>query len=244
MEHMIIESLLAISILCARHRSSQHAAGRLESVDQLLQERKVSLTKPALVEALGNSDPEVRWLAALKLAEMKEVSAIPDISAALRNTGIASSQGLKIASALVSLGSREGRQAMSNFCHDPRGALQLRVTAATYLLQIGDEVCFQVVVEALQKPADDDVRMMALSLVPQFKNISENERETIGRLVTRLLSDKSPSVRLSASIAVVNLGLTAALPVLKAASVREKEEPVRSQMLELLKVLERRREHQ
>ena len=133
--------------------------------DQLLTRAKISLTKPALVGALGSSDPEVRWLAALKLAEMKEVSAIPDISAALRNTGIASSQGLKIASALVSLGSREGRQAMSNFCNDPRGALQLWVTAAAYLLQIGDEVCFQVVVEALQKPADDDVRMMALSLV-------------------------------------------------------------------------------
>jgi hypothetical protein len=47
------------------------STGHFESFAQMLQERKIQLTEDSLVAALRNPDPDVRYLAALMLAQDK-----------------------------------------------------------------------------------------------------------------------------------------------------------------------------
>src|SRR5208282_3266408 len=56
---------------------SQEVGGRLHTFGELLRERNVELTEPALLRALKSSDADVRFLSAMKLAEDKVVGAVP-----------------------------------------------------------------------------------------------------------------------------------------------------------------------
>ena len=55
---------------------------RLRTFGELLRERNVELTEPALLAALKSSDADVRYLSAMKLAEDKVVRAVPAMKAA------------------------------------------------------------------------------------------------------------------------------------------------------------------
>src|SRR5260370_37845053 len=57
--------------------------GTLSTAAEILTQRHISLTKDSLVEALRNDDAQIRYLAAVQLAEDRVKDAIPAIIQAL-----------------------------------------------------------------------------------------------------------------------------------------------------------------
>jgi len=62
---------------------AQSGSVRLSRFGDLLREDHIELTEPSLIRALKNPNPEVRFLAAMKLAEDKAIDAIPAAKEAL-----------------------------------------------------------------------------------------------------------------------------------------------------------------
>jgi hypothetical protein len=80
--------ILALAATLAGGQATSESNGALPTLGELLKGHNIELTQPALVGALTNADPEVRYLAALKLAEDKEDGAIPAIKDALTSEGV------------------------------------------------------------------------------------------------------------------------------------------------------------
>ena len=74
--------ILAVALVGSQS-ISQDYSGPPPTFGELLKRHNIQLTQPALVDALRNADPEVRYLAAHKLAEDKAVETIPAIKDAL-----------------------------------------------------------------------------------------------------------------------------------------------------------------
>jgi HEAT repeat protein len=226
-------ALLSLAALCA---SGQHD-GRLSTTEESLKRHNVGLTSPALIHALGNSDSEVRYLAAQKLAEDKNKEAIPEIARALDSETVPATQ-INIAFALAQLGDNRGFIALSKSCDDQKIQAGLRVRAAGYLLNLNNESCLQAVMAVLRSDADFDSRMLALSLLGRFHHISDEDSKSMCAAAVQALTDPTPAVRISASTALVALGNPAAIPALERAVDSETDQAVKNQMRSNLKRLQ------
>lgn len=102
--------------------------GRLRTFGELLRERNVELTEPALLAALNSSDADVRYLSAMKLAEDKVVGAVPTMKAALAAESIPRDRA-NIAFALGLLGDPSGRDELKKMCGDESFPSEFRLYA-------------------------------------------------------------------------------------------------------------------
>ena len=75
--------ILAVALVGSQPISQNNDGGPLPTFGEVLKRHNIQLTQPALVDALRDTDPEVRYLAAHKLAEDKAVETIPAIKDAL-----------------------------------------------------------------------------------------------------------------------------------------------------------------
>ena len=105
----LYESFVTLMILAVALAGSQpilqnnEGQGPLPTFGELLKRHNIQLTQPALVDALRNTDPEVRDLAANKLAEDKAVETIPAIKDALASEKVPWTR-MNIALALAEMG--------------------------------------------------------------------------------------------------------------------------------------------
>ncbi|HUG97431.1 MAG TPA: HEAT repeat domain-containing protein, partial [Nitrososphaera sp.] len=141
---------------------------KLVTIEASLQQHNVALTQPALLAALRSTDAEVRWLAAQKLANDAARDAIPAIIEALDAEKVPRTK-VNIASALAQLGDNRGTVALRDVCDDVRTRSSIRMLAAQYLLNVGDEHCLGSVVQILSSKPDADSQVQALSLLPRFR---------------------------------------------------------------------------
>ena len=130
---LVIVICLLVSDISAQTASSQ-GEGRLNAPGELLRQHHIALTEDALIEALGNRDLEIRWLAAQKLAENKATDSIPYIISALRSDRTPSRSKVNMAFALAELDSSEGYRILSEICIDTKVEPHLRLLASGYLL--------------------------------------------------------------------------------------------------------------
>src|SRR5260370_9412407 len=98
---------LTILVMFVGNYSLSASGGALPTVAELLKRHNVELTQSALVGALRNPDPEVRYLAAQKLAEDKAVETIPQIMDALASEKVPLTR-MNIAFALAQFGEETG----------------------------------------------------------------------------------------------------------------------------------------
>ena len=75
--------ILAVALVGSQPISQQGFGEKPQTFGDLLKRPNIELTQQGLVDALRNTDPEVRSLAAHKLAEDKAVETIPAIKDAL-----------------------------------------------------------------------------------------------------------------------------------------------------------------
>jgi len=207
---------------------------RLSRFGDLLREHNIDLTEPALVRALKNPDSDVRFLAAMKLAEDKAVDAIPAVKHAM-TAEKAPRTRVNIAVALGLLGDPGGRDELKKVCADGDFPPEFRLYAVRYMFDLGvekDENCLRAAEEIVQI-VDSENRTVAdrgsaLELLPRFRDLTADESMKIFQLVVDRLYDPEPTVRIAASQSLADLGNANAIPYLEAAIGREQEEGTRS----------------
>jgi len=207
---------------------------RLSRFGDLLREHNIELTQPALIRALKNPDPEVRFLAAMKLSEEKSVDAIPEVKEALATEEVPRTR-VNIAVALGLLCDPGGPDELTGLCADQNFPPEFRLYAVRYMFDLhveNDTQCLQAA-EQIVQTVDADYhtpayRSMALGLLPQFRGLASEESEKVFQLVVQRLDDPEPDVRMAASRALVNLGNRAAIPYLEAAIAGARDKVVRS----------------
>lgn len=119
------------------------ANGRPPTFGELLRQRNVELTEPALLAALKSSDADVRYLSAMKLAEDKVLGAVPAMKAALAAETVPRDRA-NIAFALGLLGEPSGRDELKRMCADESFPSEFRLYAVRYMSDLsveGDEGC-------------------------------------------------------------------------------------------------------
>src|SRR5579862_2209759 len=105
---------------------------KLAGVGDLLREHNIELTKPSVLLALRNPNADVRFLAAMKLAEDKEVDAIPAIKKALTVEKVPRDR-VNMAVALGLLGDQAGRDELRKVCADNNIIPEFRLYAVRYM---------------------------------------------------------------------------------------------------------------
>jgi HEAT repeat protein len=212
----------------------------LKPLADVLQQHHIATTKTALMDALRNREPEVRWIAAQKLAEDNVKEAIPSIRDALRRDRQLPESEINIAAALAELGAPDGFAKLNAMCDDATLAPNLRIASAKYLVNLGKSGCLDSTLAILKTQTSDDIGIDALQLLPRLAGKSEAERHRVATTVVEFLLDKSPSMRLNAAIALADIGDASIVPDLKGAIAKEKEDAIRSQMQATLRKLEGR----
>jgi HEAT repeat protein len=225
----ILILLCGVVLAAFAQQSPEGSNVKLYRYGDLLREHHIELTGPALVRALKNPDASVRYLAAMKLAEDKTVDAVPAIEDALATEGVPRDR-VNIALALALLGDQTGLAELKKACADSNFNPEFRLYAATYMFDLHSqtEECLRAAEEIVtSKNATFGDRISALSLLPQFRNLSAEESKKLFQLVVDRLVDPEPTVQMAASAALASLGNQAAVPILRSAIEREKDEGIR-----------------
>jgi HEAT repeat protein len=220
--------------------------GRLRTFGELLRERNVELTEPALLAALKSSDANVRYLSAMKLAEDKVVGAVPAIKAALAAESVPRDR-TNIALALGLLGDPSGRDELKRMCADESFPSEFRLDAVRYMSDLGVERyegCLHAakdiakLVDSGNRSVGD--RVTAFELLARFRNLTSEESQSVFDLLLHGLNDPDPYVRMQASSAFATLGDRNAIPYLEAAISQEKDENIRITLTINLKKLQQK----
>jgi HEAT repeat protein len=217
----------------------QMASGEFPpSVGELLKRHNIQLTQSALVEALKNTDPEVRDLAAQKLAEDKAVETIPAIKDALASENVPRAR-MNIAFALAQLGEPTGFDTLEDNCGNHDQEAGIRVQSAEYMLRSKREsaICLRALFDVL-RTGGDGYRAQAASLLPQLHNLSAEDSERAFASLMRALRASDAFVEMAAGRALAEMGDIRAIPELRTAITREPEPAVRAQLQQDLRMLE------
>ncbi len=206
------------------------------SLTDQLKLHHVELTEAGLIKALRSRDAHVRGLAAARLAEEQNMSAVPAIDQALAREGVTETR-INIAFSLALLGQEKGMQELTKDCSDSRLPGYFRARAVIYMQQLGSKACFRAALDILS--SDPGSREQILSLLPQYSHPSKEESDEILAATIKCLTDESGAVRIQAGMALDALGNLSAIPYLENAIAREQDEVVRSQMQASLKELQK-----
>ena len=229
-----IGRILVVGLLALQAASQQvpevgHA--KLYTYGELLKQHNIPLTQSALVIALKNADADVRYLAAMKLAEDKRVEEVPAIREALAAETV-SRDRVNMALALGLLGDESGVTELKKTYADANVIPEFRLYAIRYVLDLGAPnqgdclTAAQDIGQSEETPISD--RITALQLLVQFRGIRAEESERSLQLLEKSLQDKEPVIRTSASNTLARLGNPSSVASLIAAIGREKDQSVRT----------------
>jgi HEAT repeat protein len=211
-------------------------ASGLETFAQALTRHHIGLTEPALVEALRNSDGEVRGLAAWRLEEIKAVDSLPKILQAVRDERDSRTK-VNLASAAAYFGSKEGLAALEVVCHDSSVPGWVRTDAARHLFDLHDRSCLPELWQLMDSGVESGTRISAIQLVEQLDGRTALESAQLLHFTLDALNDPDIHLRLFAANALRGLRDIAAIPNLRTAIQLEREDVVKSQMEDSLRSL-------
>jgi len=234
LQRLLASASLILFTTCGVATGSRH-----ETFAEFLKRHNIELTEAGLVAALKNPDPEVRDNAAAELAGEKVLTAIPAMKeafAAEKDPGMQ----VNIAYAIAQMGDKDGSVALKRLCDTAPASPRLK--AALYMLRLNDESCLDAVMSILRaEPGGDHAHVeAALSLVSSFHNLEPLDEQRLIALTVKLLADPSPSVRMTASQALEQVGDTDVVPSLKKAIADETDQVARSFMQAELQKLKAR----
>lgn len=232
---MFSHGLFKAVILLAMFVGKQ--SGPLPTFGEALRRHNIELTQSALIDALKNPDPEVRHLAAAKLAEDGATEAIPAIKQALGSEKVPWTR-MNIAFALAQMGESIGFDTLEDNCRNNNTSGSIRARSADYLLRFNRDstTCLSGVVDVLKGGSTGD-RMVVAALLPRYHNLSMEDSEKVFAALVEALLASHPSVRMAAGRALADLGDPLGVAELQLAVVREQEEVVRWELQEDLKIL-------
>jgi HEAT repeat protein len=224
---LLLLSAISTSTLAQNQDPVTIVKGKSLSLTEQLKQHHVDMTEAGLVHALRSTDEQVRYLAALRLAEEGDTRSIPAVTTALESENVESTR-VNLAIALAQMGQERGDKELTSACERSDLPGFLRARAAGYLLDEGKEVCLSAALEMLS--ADADSRIQALSLLPRYRALSNVQSREILESVVRCLVDETPAVRIAASAALSEVAKQSAIPYLENAMASEHDDAVRLQI--------------
>ena len=229
--------ILAVALVGSQPISQQGFGGKPQTFGDLLKRHNIELTQQGLVDALRNTDPEVRYLAAHKLAEDKAVETIPAIKDALATEKVPWTR-MNIALALAEMGESIGFDTLEDNCKNKGTSGAIRTRSAEYLLRFNRDsaTCLSGVLDLLKSGSNGD-RMAAAELLPRYRNLSKEDSETVFTGLVEALHASDPAVRMAAGQALADLGDTRGIAELGRAIGGEQDQLVRSRLQEDLGIL-------
>jgi HEAT repeat protein len=242
---LMVGFVLAHLLFSSPHALAQEAekttSGPLRTADQGLQSHGIALDEVSVLQALQNSEAEIRWLAAEKLGNDNDRSAIPQIESALLHETNTRAK-INIATALAELDSRKGLEGLTAVCQDPHVPIYMRLDAVRHLQTFHAQGCLAAIIDGLRLGSESDpaIRLQSLSLLSQFPTADGPYLQGARPLVTRELMDLNPAVRAEASRSLAQIGDSSSLSALREAYSLEKDESIRSIMQRCIDILERK----
>ena len=204
----------------------------------------IDLSERSLIEALSNSDSNVRILAALQLGQDRDVRSIPSIEYALsieHNT----KAHIGIVAALGSLHDSKGVEHLQTMCTDTSLPIA-DIFAAVQSIQIAgasSAVCAGTIVDSVNQAQYADYRADILSLLPTlYRDVPADKAERILGVLKDMVGDgrQQAAVRLGAGLALAEIGAPSSAEAIRSAISREKDPFVRSTLQDRLNVLEKK----
>ena len=229
--------ILAVALVGSQPISQQGFGEKPQTFGDLLKRHNIELTQQGLVDALRNTDPEVRSLAAHKLAEDKAVETIPAIKDALASEKVPWTR-MNIAFALALMGESIGFATLEDNCKNDNTSANIRTRSAEYLLRFNRDsaACLSGLLDLLKSGSNGD-RMAAAELLPRYRNLSKEDSETVFTGLVEALHAPGPAVRIAAGQALADLGDTRGIADLGRAIESEQNELVSSGLQEDLGIL-------
>lgn len=221
---------------------------RITSFDDALRAHGIDTSKTSLFEVLRNSNPRIRSLGALELAEIRPTQAVPAIESALA-AELDPEARIDMATSLLSMGDPVGATQLEAICTDRTLTVQDRISAIQQLrlAEVGHpeiastKNCGAIFLEDIERPglSSDSLKTSDLlnAVRPLYRDLPEAQALRLKADVQGFLGDKSPSVRMSASDALGFMHSDSSAGALRAAIAREQNDTVRSAMQSALNVL-------
>jgi HEAT repeat protein len=233
--HAALSLLVLLSGLAAQTGQAIAGLPTPDMDERTLQEKyHIASTEEGLIGALQHQESVVRSFAATKLANDGDKAAIRPILDALAAETI---PGVKIilATAAARLDSPEGFSALKSMCEDrswsPGSPTMRMVAAQTMVIVVDRQECLSDILEVLRSalaPDDFSAPVIALNLLPRFKQVSPSQLDEMRDLAAVYLKSGQPAYRMVASQCVRDLGGPWAISQLRAALDAEREEAIRN----------------
>ena len=188
--------------ICQSQSGTTNSRVQPDADDRLLAERyHIAPTKEGLMGALEYPAPEVREYAAIRLAEMGSKEAVPAILSVLSREELPGAR-IIIASAAFQLGAQEGLAALTAMCQNANWSPVFRMLAATQMMNQGREECLVDVLSVLRSGEDHEGTVLALNLIPRFKQLSAANAAEARNLLSQSIASRSPAIRQQTSYAL------------------------------------------
>ncbi len=203
-----------------------------------LRARGVDTSPSGLIAALQSGDPTIRALASHKLAEDRDLDAIPQIEAAL-SAERDQMAGVDIASALWNIGDPIGLAHLQFVCMDAsqpisvvgRAVRQIAIAQVSHPQKSSIGKCAAVLLDKLERPDDQDDRLEMLSLLPAvYSDAPKVQSDRITADAQGLLTDPTPAIRMAASRALAQIGAASSLQAMQNAVDREQDAVVKASL--------------
>ncbi len=228
--------VLLIIASCTIPGSSQSISqpGRYVTFSEYLESKGIR-TRAGTIVALSSNDPEIRGVAAFKLAEDHDSEAVQLITNALGGENDPSVQ-VNLASALLSLDIPAGGTRLSTLCESTTSSTSVVIKAAQQLAyrQLGGSCAYNLI-QAFNGARNKSDRVSLLSLLAQIApNAPANLETSLLKIADEALQDPSPSIRLQSSELLVRVNTVRSLEMLSTASQNEQEPLVKRRFAEAL----------
>src|SRR4051812_20502849 len=143
--YLIILFVAVPATFIGQDKTIRPGDGSLPTLADSLKRHHIATTPAALKDALRNPNAEIRYMAALKLAENRDKDAIPAMQSALGAEKDPQAH-LNISFALAQLGEKAGFDALQATCDDSHEDAGRRMIAARYLLDLEHQGCSSAVI--------------------------------------------------------------------------------------------------
>jgi HEAT repeat protein len=236
--------ILVLTVRLGAQSVAVHVEGRMPTLDEALRSHNIEPTASTLVNALKHADPEVRYLAAQKLAESKRTDAIPAIVEALASEKVPLTR-VNVAYALAQLSDTRGFGALEDGCSKGRLDPQTSALSAQYLLDLHHEhlSCLNSVLEIVQSESvSSGYRMQAASVLARFHALSSVDSGRVLAGLMNALAASDATVRMAASDALADVGNSVAIPALQKTAANESDAVVRAHIERALVKLQAKRQ--
>jgi HEAT repeat protein len=237
-------SCLCVAVVAIGQKGALDKSSRGKTSAEELTALGINLSEPSLLNALSNTNPRVRMLAAYQLEDSQYVDSTAAIEHALSVEKDPMTR-VGIATALAGLHDPQGIEHLQTMCADT--AVPIRaVIAAAQMLQILNSSnigCTDTFLKSLTNDREKDYRDVTLSLLPAlYRESTPEQSNLIVTAIQKLLRDRTqePAVRMAAGDALAEIGLPSSSEVIREAVSQEADSTVRASLESNLNALEKK----